>query len=410
MNRLSAIDGTVELAQLVPPDDLADVARGVAELHGVRVVVLDGAGAELVAVGAGAAPAAARRELVCNGEIVGEVAVAPGRGDEALAPARAVELADHLALVLGALIRAGFARHLTEQVHTAAMEEAFSELSARNKRLAAAMERLEEVDQLKAQFLATISHELRTPLTSVIGYAEMLLEGLAGGLAPEQHEFVETILGKADHLLQLITGILDVSLMEAKALELAKKPVSLLELVEAVVTNLSSEAERRRIVIARPEEAGPRAHGDPRKLRQVVLHLIANAIKFTPDGGGVRVELGVGPLSPEDRSTIGSPFWLDRLSERFGVRLSVSDTGIGIPIEVHQSIFEPFFQVDQSSTRAYGGTGLGLSLAKSYVEAHGGFIWVESRPGGGSTFTVSLPAVGDDLEAYVSQQAPRSGG
>ena len=107
-------------------------------------------------------------------------------------------------------------------------------------------------------------------------------------------------------------------------------------------------------------------------------------------------------MSPSDTATFGSPFWIEQLSRRFGVRVAVRDTGIGIPADKHVHIFEPFFQVDSSSTREYGGTGLGLSLAKSYVEAHGGYIWVDSEPGKGSTFTVSLPAVPEELEAHAA--------
>jgi signal transduction histidine kinase len=124
-----------------------------------------------------------------------------------------------------------------------------------------------------------------------------------------------------------------------------------------------------------------------------VTQLLTNALKFTPQGGGIVVAAAVGPLSP----TV-----VHGRRRELGVHVSFRDTGIGIPSTALAHIFEPFYQVDQSSTRAYGGTGLGLSLAKSYVEAHGGAIWVDSRPGEGSTFTVSLPAVAEDLEAHVA--------
>jgi signal transduction histidine kinase len=130
----------------------------------------------------------------------------------------------------------------------------------------------------------------------------------------------------------------------------------------------------------------PQVLGDGRKLQQVLRQLLGNAIKFTPAGGMVTVSWRVGPLWPDDelggRAATGT---------ELGVRLSVRDTGIGISPEKQAHIFEPFFQVDSSSTREYGGTGLGLTLVKSYVEAHGGHVWVESTLGVGSTFTVSLP-------------------
>jgi signal transduction histidine kinase len=232
----------------------------------------------------------------------------------------------------------------------------------------------------------------------------MLSEGLAGKLTPEQCEYVKTILGKADHLLQLITGILDVSLIEARSLRLNKEPVDMAELIRGVADTMARDLERRNLSIEVSDDDLPRAMGDSRKLRQVVLHLLANAIKFSPEGGDVAVSIGVAPLSPDDSSSPTSPFWADKLPERFGVLVTVSDQGIGIPAELRSSIFEPFYQVDSSSTRAFGGTGLGLSLARSYVVAHGGFLWVDEAPGGrGSRFTFSLPAVSSELEAYVAR-------
>jgi signal transduction histidine kinase len=316
---------------------------------------------------------------------------------------RAARTAAHLRGVIDAVAHSSYARHLTATVHSAAMDEAFSELTDKNKRLAAAVERLKEVDRLKSNFLATISHELRTPLTSVIGYAEMLLEGMAGDVTTEQQEYLHTILSKADQLLQLITGILDISLIESKAVKILREPVSVLEIIDGAVTSMANEAERRGVVITLPRLAVPRVLGDRRKLRQVLLHLIANAIKFSPAGGDVIIDARVGPMSPADTATFASPFWIEQRSQRFGVRIAVRDVGIGIADDKHLNIFEPFYQVDSSSTRAFGGTGLGLTLAKSYVEAHGGSIWVESEPGKGSTFTVSLPAVPEELEAHAAQ-------
>lgn len=407
MHRLSAIDEPVDLTGLLAADEIEEILRSAADMHGLGLQIVDRAGAVLAAAGwAGSAAAEHRVDLVYNGEIIGEVLVGPGPETGPVDDSLAREVGRHIALVTVSLVHAGYARHLTSTVHVAAIEEAFGELQDKNKRLAAAIERLEEVDRLKSNFLATISHELRTPLTSIIGYSEMLIEGLAGNMEREQRDYVETILSKADQLLQLITGILDVSLVESKSLRLVRKPVSILELIDGVASTLAHEAERRGIVLRLPTEPVPRAFGDPRKLRQVVLHLLSNAIKFSPDGGDVTVEVAIGPLSPEDRSTFGSPFWkTDALAERFGLRLSVVDTGIGIASEQQPYVFEPFFQADMSSTREFGGTGLGLSLARSYVEAHGGFIWVDSVAGRGSAFTVSLPAVAEELEQFVADAA-----
>jgi len=264
-----------------------------------------------------------------------------------------------------------------------------------------------EVERAKSTLLATVSHEMRTPLTSVIGYAEMLLEGMVGPINDEQREYLATILGKADHLLRLITSMLDLARAEASPPTVERRPVSIVEVIERAATALTSEAERRAIALTLQGGQLPRVMADSRRIRQVLMHLIANAIKFTPRGGDVVVAAEVGPLSASDLlpapSSPPPTIMPEELARRFGIRVSVRDTGIGISPMAQARIFEPFFQVDQSSTREYSGTGLGLSLAKSYVEAHGGSIWVHSQPGRGSTFTLSLPAVPEDLHEYLTR-------
>jgi two-component system sensor histidine kinase BarA len=269
---------------------------------------------------------------------------------------------------------------------------------------------LGEVERAKSTILATVSHEMRTPLTSVIGYSEMLLEGMAGPINDEQRDYLSTILGKSDHLLRLITSMLDLARLEASGPTVDRRPVSILEVIEAASASLTGEADRRSIVLTLPHRRLPRVLADARKIRQVLMHLIANAIKFSPRGGDVVVVAEVGALAASDLLA-GSPsppptIEPDELARRYGVRVSVRDTGIGISPVAQARIFEPFFQVDQSTTREYGGTGLGLSLAKSYVEAHGGSIWVHSEPGQGSTFTLSLPAVPEDLYDHLTGDAP----
>jgi signal transduction histidine kinase len=295
-------------------------------------------------------------------------------------------------------------------MHQAAMNDTFASLEAKNTQLVTALERMQEFDRLKSNFLATVSHELRTPLTSVIGYSEMLLEGLAGPLNEEQKDYVQTVLAKADQLLQLITGILDASLMETGSLRVAREPVELRALIEAVVATFAPQAEKRGIAIALPQADVPRALGDGRKIRQIFWNLIANAVKFTGDGGEVAVDWRVGPLVP-DESGGRFPASAGRFdaARHLGVRVSVRDSGIGISAEKQKHIFEPFFQVDSSSTREYGGTGLGLTLAKQYVEAHGGHIWVDSELGAGSVFSVSLPVVPKELDAYLAEHRALEG-
>ena len=405
MKRFAAVDDPIDLAQLVDAPQLAEVLASITRLHPVAIGVLDRKGAVLSQIGKIDGTPEHRKTLEYSGDIIGHLILSRSQNGEADLPL----IADHVGTTLELLVHSAYARHLTTTIHEAAMEESFSEIGDRNQRLASAVERLEELERLKSNFLATISHELRTPLTSIIGYSEMMVEGLAGDLIGEQDEFIRTILTKAEHLLQLITGILDVSLIEARSLRLSIEPVSISDLLASVAKTMQRDLQRREIVLDLPKGTVPRALGDEGKLRQVVLQLLANAIKFSPKGGDIRVSVTVGALSPQDNSSAKSPFWRDRLSERFGLRVTVRDQGIGVSSEQRASIFEPFYQADSSSTRAFGGTGLGLSLAKSYVVAHGGFLWLEtpgvSGAAAGSAFTFSLPAVPEELDEYVATRA-----
>jgi signal transduction histidine kinase len=310
------------------------------------------------------------REVHHDGEVIAMLAA---KGDHAEA---ALDLASD---TLGLLVHHANARDLAATTHEAAMRITFAELTEHNQRLQRAVARLEELDRLKSNFLATMSHELRTPLTSVIGYAEMLAEGLAGPITNEQTDYLTTILSKADQLLGMITSVLDVAALETGQLALERSPLSLADIVAAEVATYSSQAGKRGIAIQVEAHGDSVVVGDRKKIRQVVSSLISNAVKFTPDCGHVGVSIQPGPLSPADIDNVPA------------VQLVVSDSGIGISREQVTKIFEPFFQVDSSSTRAFGGTGVGLTLAKAYVEAHGGRIWVDTTPGHGSTFVATFP-------------------
>jgi signal transduction histidine kinase len=266
-------------------------------------------------------------------------------------------------------------------MHEEAMRLTFAELTEHNTRLQRAVSRLEELDRLKSNFLATMSHELRTPLTSVIGYAEMMAEGLAGPITQEQRDYLATILSKADQLLGMITSVLDVAALESGPLALERSRLSLADIVAAEVATFTSQAGKRGIAIQLEARGESIVVGDKKKIRQVVSSLLSNAVKFTPDRGKVGVAVRPGPLSPHESAG----------EDGGAIQLVVSDSGIGIPRDHVAKIFEPFFQVDSSSTRAFGGTGLGLTLAKAYVEAHGGRIWVDTAPGQGSTFVATFP-------------------
>ena len=291
----------------------------------------------------------------------------------------APNIAAHLHRVADAFVVDGIKRAMSARMHMATVEEASRELTEKNRRLAQAVERLQEADRVKSNFLATVSHELRTPLTSVIGYSEMLLEGIAGELNDEQREYVRTVMEKGDQLLQLITGILDISRMEAGEMRLDKAPFDLDEVVSVALSTIAPHARRKKLVMScKVPPALPLVLGDRDKIRQVLLNLLGNAVKFTPEGGKIEVAAQLSTLLPAPDSARA-------------VRVSVRDSGIGVPPEHQKRVFDPFFQVDNSSTREYGGTGLGLSIVKRLVEAHGGVVWVDSEAGKGSIFSFTIP-------------------
>lgn len=360
------LDGRIELARLVPPGELEELVDAVRRALRTQLAIYDPKGQR---VAGSEAADARRRRIEHDGEPVAELA-ATGPDAEA-----ALEL---LGDALGLIVHHANARELAAATHEEAMRITFAELTEHNQRLERAVARLEELDRLKSNFLATMSHELRTPLTSVIGYAEMMAEGLAGPITHEQHDYLVTILGKADQLLGMITSVLDVASLETGPLALEKNQLSLSDIVASEVATFTPQAGKRGIAIQLDARADTVVVGDRKKIRQVVSSLLSNAVKFTPDRGRVGVAVKRGPLSPGE--ALGS-----------AVQLVVSDSGIGISRDQVAKIFEPFFQVDSSSTRAFGGTGLGLTLAKAYVEAHGGRIWVDSAPGQGSTFTATFP-------------------
>ncbi len=285
--------------------------------------------------------------------------------------------------VLSVIVQTGYARHLTSQIHIAAIQDAYNELQEKNRRLADSLDKLKELDKLKSNFLATVSHELRTPLTSVIGYSEMLLEGLAGDLNQQQRDYVKTIMDKGDQLLQIISEILDISKIESGAVQLSTERVNVGDLLQQVTDAMKPQARRKTIALNH-QVAGdlPLVLADRGKTRQVLLNLFSNAIKFTPEGGAVAASATKAELPLAEGGLMTVP----------AVEIRVCDTGPGIAEENLTKIFEPFFQVDSSSTRQFGGSGLGLSIVKHFVEAHGGEVWVERAAGSpGSVFIVRMP-------------------
>ncbi len=426
VSRPSAIDAPVTLGDLLGLEELRDIVALYRELHGMDVSIADRSGA--VVASTVRDPAAVHAalaldrgepaELACSapdarlalhpmcyeGRHLATVLVGPYTGgaqgvdgsEGAHASQGAGAVSRHVASMLEIIAYHAHARVMTSTLHSEAMEENFQELAAKNERLQQAVDHMQEVDRLKSSFLATVSHELRTPLTSVIGYAEMLYEGLAGPLNNEQREYMQTILNKADQLLQLITALLEASILESGPVPMQREPLFMSQIIDRVVSGLGPQARTRRIEVRALDPELPRALGDARKIRQVLRNLIANAVKFTSESGHIEIDVQVGPLSRHAGPD----------AER-GLRVVVADSGIGIPLENQELIFEPFFQVDSSSTRRYGGTGLGLTLAKSYIEANGGYIWVESTPGQGSSFTFSIPTIPEELARFLATREPK---
>jgi signal transduction histidine kinase len=246
----------------------------------------------------------------------------------------------------------------------------FTELEARNREIEDKSRQLEAASQHKSEFLANMSHELRTPLNAVIGFSEVLSEGMFGQLNEKQEEYARDIYSSGQHLLSLINDILDLSKIEAGRMELEVSEFHLPTALDNALTLVRERAGRRGIALGMTvDERLGQIQADERKVRQVVLNLLSNAIKFTPEGG--RIEVQAGPVDGM-------------------VEIAVSDTGVGIAPEDQEAIFEEFRQVGTAAKKV-DGTGLGLALSRKFVELHGGRIWVKSELGAGSTFTFTIP-------------------
>ncbi len=305
---------------------------------------------------------------------------------------RDAALADAVVGVVAMLLQAGYATWVTSEMHLASSESAHTAMTLRNSELERAVAHLRQLDKLKSNFLATVSHELRTPLTSVIGFSEMLIEGLAGPLNEEQAEYVKTILDRGEELLTLISHVLEMSQLEVGTLrlDLESQPLSKILARAAETLRPAADASSIRIDVQVPsddsQDALPCVLVDAEKTQRVLQNLIGNAIKFSKPGDVVTITAAPAPIR--------KPFQEETL---FGeeaddaVRLTVTDQGIGISAEELPKIFEAFYQVDASPTREHGGAGLGLSIVKNLVSAHGGDVWVESELGVGTSIHFTVP-------------------
>ncbi|MBP1907947.1 hybrid sensor histidine kinase/response regulator [Methanolobus bombayensis] len=229
----------------------------------------------------------------------------------------------------------------------------------------------EEANKYKTELLANITHELKTPLSSVIGFSDVLLEGISGKLTELQEEQVDIINKSGNRLLELINKMLDLSRIESGRMELVYETFSPKYILSVVVNRTFSVAAKKNISVNTtidPEIGEIKA--DPNKLTEIIFNLLENSLKFTEEGGAVTI---------------------DASKDDFYIYISVTDSGVGILKEDQEKIFEPFVQVDGSTSRKYGGAGLGLVLVKEYAKMHNGEITVESEYGKGSTFTLKLP-------------------
>ena len=298
--------------------------------------------------------AVASKVLGENGELTGIVTLFHDR-TEALEKARLLERLKEVSSQLEARV----------QVATA-------ELAEQNEKLRRQAIQLEQASAAKSQFLANMSHEFRTPLNAILGYTNMLLQGVSGELTPAQKRNLTRIDSNGRHLLEVINEILDITRIEAGRMPLHLSDFGIPELLQEVTAELDPIIARSKLAVS--TQLGtrvPTVHSDRQKVKQIVLNLLSNALKFTHEGSvTVMAEYAAAT------STLA---------------ISVKDTGIGIAPADQEKIFEDFQQVDSSPTRAYGGTGLGLSICRRLATMLGGRVTLQSAPGQGSTFTLHFP-------------------
>jgi len=297
--------------------------------------------------------------LLARGDVVGVVSILSVEGEKL-----SVREADLLRAVS---YQIGTALQNVRLVESVRRHE--SELQEKNEQLTQMVERLRKADRMKSDFLASTSHELRTPLNSIIGFLDLVVDGVVTD-ATERTDLLRQAARSGRQLLDLISDVLDLARIEAGRLELELEELSLGDLISGVVNTLRVQARRKALIV----EAGPvprdlRILADAARARQVLLNVVGNAVKFTPQG---RVEIAV-------EKAPGSPF----------VDVVVRDTGIGLPVGNREFLFRKFSQADASTTRRFGGTGLGLAIVKELMEAMGGGVRLES-PGENQGTVVTL--------------------
>jgi signal transduction histidine kinase/CheY-like chemotaxis protein/HAMP domain-containing protein len=288
-----------------------------------------------------------------------------------------------------------FIKHTVDQ-HAVAVNNVNTYLQTQNMAKALKIQRdelniktqeLTAASKMKSEFLANMSHELRTPLNSIIGFSEVLHDETFGPLNEKQLKYTGNILTSGKHLLGLINNVLDLSKVEAGKMELFYEDFSISAVFDEVLAVTAPMVSKKNIVMEtkiNPELTTIKA--DKNKIKQILLNFLGNSIKFTPEGGSTTIEA-------------------HRVDDM--AQISIIDTGIGISQEDQKKIFQPFKQLDSSTSRKYEGTGLGLALVKRFIELHGGKVWVESELDIGSTFTFTIP-IGGKIKEPVESEEPES--
>ncbi len=258
------------------------------------------------------------------------------------------------------------------------------DLTARKEmetRLAQSNEQLARASRLKSDFLSRISHELRTPMNAIVGFSDLLAEQKSGSLNETQKRFVGHVQDGALHILKLINDLLDLSKIEAGRVDMQCEHFHIAEALDEVVSVVEPLGEAKGITVASAVDPQLLVWADRLQLKQVLYNLLSNAVKFTPESGRV---------------------WIEASQQAELIRVSVSDTGMGIPLEEHEAIFQEFHQVRAKSQAAKEGTGLGLAITRRIIENHGGTLWVESEPGKGSRFSFTLFGTAPEERAQIT--------